>query len=84
MKMSEFDGTVAIVTGGASGLGAATAALLAERGARVAVLDRDIQARVSLDGVSRPLETEIEVTGTRRALRSSERVFLAPVTTSPV
>ncbi|CAN5211478.1 SDR family oxidoreductase [soil metagenome] len=42
--MSEFDGAVAIVTGGASGLGAATAALLAERGARVAVFDRDIAA----------------------------------------
>lgn len=40
--MSEFDGAVAIVTGGASGIGAATAALLAERGARVAVLDRDL------------------------------------------
>jgi 2-keto-3-deoxy-L-fuconate dehydrogenase len=40
--MTEFDGAVAIVTGGASGLGAATAALLAERGARVAVLDRDL------------------------------------------
>jgi NAD(P)-dependent dehydrogenase (short-subunit alcohol dehydrogenase family) len=39
---TEFDGAVAIVTGGASGIGAATAALLAERGARVAVLDRDI------------------------------------------
>jgi 2-keto-3-deoxy-L-fuconate dehydrogenase len=39
--MSEFDEAVAIVTGGASGLGAATAALLAERGARVAVLDRN-------------------------------------------
>jgi 2-keto-3-deoxy-L-fuconate dehydrogenase len=38
--MTEFDGAVAIVTGGASGIGAATAALLAERGARVAVLDR--------------------------------------------
>jgi 2-keto-3-deoxy-L-fuconate dehydrogenase len=42
--MTEFDGAVAIVTGGASGLGAATAALLAERGARVAVLDRDAAA----------------------------------------
>ena len=41
MSPTEFDGAVAIVTGGASGLGAATAALLAERGARVAVLDRD-------------------------------------------
>jgi 2-keto-3-deoxy-L-fuconate dehydrogenase len=40
--VSEFDGLVAIVTGGASGLGAATAALLVERGARVAVLDRAV------------------------------------------
>ena len=38
--MSEFDGLVAIVTGGSSGIGAATADLLASRGARVAVLDR--------------------------------------------
>lgn len=41
MSRTEFDGAVAIVTGGASGLGAATASLLADRGARVAVLDRD-------------------------------------------
>jgi NAD(P)-dependent dehydrogenase (short-subunit alcohol dehydrogenase family) len=37
--MGDFDGMVALVTGGASGIGAATAGLLAERGARVAVLD---------------------------------------------
>ena len=36
----DLDGLVAIVTGGASGIGAATAALLAERGATVAVFDR--------------------------------------------
>ncbi|MCB1387740.1 MAG: SDR family NAD(P)-dependent oxidoreductase [Rhodobacteraceae bacterium] len=36
-----IDGQVALVTGGGSGLGAATARLLAERGARVAVLDFD-------------------------------------------
>jgi NAD(P)-dependent dehydrogenase (short-subunit alcohol dehydrogenase family) len=35
---------VALVTGGASGIGAATAELLAERGARVAVLDLDPDA----------------------------------------
>ncbi len=38
--MTEFEGLVAVVTGGASGIGAATARLLQERGARVAVLDR--------------------------------------------
>jgi NAD(P)-dependent dehydrogenase (short-subunit alcohol dehydrogenase family) len=37
----EFGGCAALVTGGASGIGLATARLLAARGARVAVLDRD-------------------------------------------
>jgi NAD(P)-dependent dehydrogenase (short-subunit alcohol dehydrogenase family) len=40
--MAEFDGLVAVVTGGASGIGAATAVLLRDRGAAVAILDRDI------------------------------------------
>lgn len=35
----EFAGLVAVVTGGASGIGAATSSLLLQRGARVAVLD---------------------------------------------
>ncbi len=39
--MTDFQGLVALVTGGASGIGAATASLLRGRGARVAVLDRD-------------------------------------------
>ena len=37
--MQDFDGLSALVTGGASGIGAATATLLADRGARVAVAD---------------------------------------------
>jgi 2-keto-3-deoxy-L-fuconate dehydrogenase len=37
--MAEFDGLVAVVTGGASGIGAATAALLKDRGATVEILD---------------------------------------------
>jgi NAD(P)-dependent dehydrogenase (short-subunit alcohol dehydrogenase family) len=39
--MGELNGLAAIVTGGASGIGAATVALLAGRGARVAALDVD-------------------------------------------
>ncbi|MEV7232740.1 SDR family oxidoreductase [Streptomyces sp. NPDC051020] len=38
---SDFEGMSALVTGGASGIGAAVATLLLERGARVAVLDRE-------------------------------------------
>lgn len=37
--MTDFDGARALVTGGASGIGLATARLLASRGARVACLD---------------------------------------------
>jgi NAD(P)-dependent dehydrogenase (short-subunit alcohol dehydrogenase family) len=44
-----LEGLAALVTGGASGIGLATAQLLAARGARVAVLDRDT------DGVPPPL-----------------------------
>ena len=41
VQSNEFAGLAALVTGGASGIGLATARLLAARGARVAVLDRD-------------------------------------------
>ena len=37
--MAELSGLAAVVTGGGSGIGLATARLLASRGARVAVLD---------------------------------------------
>jgi 2-keto-3-deoxy-L-fuconate dehydrogenase len=38
--LRDFDGLVAVVTGGASGIGEATAAVLAERGAQVFAVDR--------------------------------------------
>jgi NAD(P)-dependent dehydrogenase (short-subunit alcohol dehydrogenase family) len=44
----QIDGIAAIVTGGASGLGAATARALAARGARVAVLDRNLDGARSV------------------------------------
>jgi NAD(P)-dependent dehydrogenase (short-subunit alcohol dehydrogenase family) len=42
MSAEDFAGLSAIVTGGAAGIGRATAELLVSRGARVAVLDRDV------------------------------------------
>jgi NAD(P)-dependent dehydrogenase (short-subunit alcohol dehydrogenase family) len=44
MAAREFEGMVAVVTGGANGIGAACADLLEDRGAHVAVLDRDLAA----------------------------------------
>ncbi len=41
--MNDFEGLAAIVTGGASGIGAAVAKLLRQRGGQVAVLDRAVE-----------------------------------------
>jgi 2-keto-3-deoxy-L-fuconate dehydrogenase len=48
--VTEFEGLVAAVTGGASGIGLATARLLAARGATVAVLDVNTDAELGIDG----------------------------------
>ena len=50
--MNQFSGEIVAITGGASGIGAACAQVLADRGAKVAVLDRNIeQAREVADHI---------------------------------
>jgi 2-keto-3-deoxy-L-fuconate dehydrogenase len=44
--MSEFEGLVAVVTGGASGIGEATARALRDLGAMVAILDRNVDSPI--------------------------------------
>jgi 2-dehydro-3-deoxy-L-rhamnonate dehydrogenase (NAD+) len=58
--MREFDGKVALVTGGASGIGAATVAMFVERGAAVAAVD--LNPAASPDGA---LRVEGDVTDSR-------------------
>jgi 2-keto-3-deoxy-L-fuconate dehydrogenase len=67
--MAEFDAMVALITGGASGIGAATAALLADQGARVAVLDLDVGA-----ADARHLNLACDVTDRAAVDRSVARV----------
>jgi NAD(P)-dependent dehydrogenase (short-subunit alcohol dehydrogenase family) len=56
---SEFSGKSAIVTGGAMGIGAAVAEVLAERGAKVAILDRDKDAASRLASALRERDLDV-------------------------
>jgi 3-oxoacyl-[acyl-carrier protein] reductase len=66
--MREFDGKVALVTGGASGIGAATVAMFVERGAAVASVD--LNAAASPDGA---LTVDGDVTDSRSVAEAVAR-----------
>jgi NAD(P)-dependent dehydrogenase (short-subunit alcohol dehydrogenase family) len=74
-----FESQVAIITGAASGIGAATAHLMAARGAQVVLVDRDqdglnrTAAMVTEDG-SAPLVYQSDVTNEADAARIAEEV----------
>lgn len=71
----DIDGVAAIVTGGGSGLGAATARLLAARGAKVAIFDRDPIAGENNAAEASALFLECDVTcerGVKEALDAAE------------
>jgi 2-keto-3-deoxy-L-fuconate dehydrogenase len=55
----ELDGLAALVTGGASGIGLATARLMASRGARVAILDREVPSSLVQDGILHPVIADV-------------------------
>src|SRR3954463_12802588 len=59
-----LEGRTALVTGGASGIGAATARRLAAEGARVAVGDLDLDGARTVAGEIDGLATELDVTDT--------------------
>ena len=73
----EIKGTSAVVTGGASGLGEATARELARRGAKVAIFDRDVtrgeQVANELGGVF----CEVDVTSDEKVKAAFEKARAA-------
>jgi NAD(P)-dependent dehydrogenase (short-subunit alcohol dehydrogenase family) len=74
--MARFDGKVALITGGGAGIGRATATLLVEEGAQVAILDRDGEAALSVAaelGEERVLGIAADVTSQEEVAAAVER-----------
>lgn len=74
-----LDGKVAVVTGGASGIGLASARLFSEAGARVAVVDRDAAALSVLGGMM-AVEADVTDPAAVDEAHAAIRDALGPVT----
>lgn len=70
----EIKDCVAMVTGGASGLGAATAKMLAQNGAKVAVLDVNEQAAIKIAAEINGLAVHCDVTKSESALTTLTKI----------
>ena len=73
----DVNGVAAVVTGGASGLGEATARELARRGARVAVFDRDAQRGEQVAGEIGGVFCEVDVTSDEKVKAAFEKARAA-------
>jgi NAD(P)-dependent dehydrogenase (short-subunit alcohol dehydrogenase family) len=69
----DINGVAAVVTGGASGLGEATARELARRGAKVAVFDRDAQRGESVASEIGGIFCEVDVTSDEKVAAAFAR-----------
>jgi 2-hydroxycyclohexanecarboxyl-CoA dehydrogenase len=72
--MMRLEGKIALVTGGASGIGAATARRLAGEGARVAIGDLNVQDARSVAGELDGFACELDVTDTESVMSAVSEV----------
>lgn len=68
----ELNGISAIVTGGASGLGEASARLLAQRGAHVVVADLNEEKGTALASELKGVFVKVDVTNTDQLIEATE------------
>ena len=73
----DVKGTAAVVTGGASGLGEATARELRKRGAKVAVFDRDVQRGEQVASEIGGVFCEVDVTSDEKVKAAFEKARAA-------
>ena len=73
----KIEGTAAVVTGGASGLGEATARALATKGAKVAVFDRDIERGEKVAGEIGGIFCEVDVMSDDKVAAAFEKARAA-------